>query len=132
VTMTDPIADLLTRIRNASAAMHPHLDVPSSKLKREVLRVLKEEKYIENYTYIPGKWQGMLRVYLKYTPEREEVITGIKRVSKPGLRKYVGVDEIPNVVGGLGVAILSTPKGVLSGTKAREQRVGGELLCVVW
>jgi len=112
--------------------MHPHLDVPSSKLKREILRVLKEEKYIENYTFLPDNKQGMLRIYLKYTPEKERVITGITRVSKPGLRKYVGVDEIPNVVGGLGVAVLSTPKGVLSGRKAREQRVGGELLCVVW
>jgi len=132
MTMTDPVADLLTRVRNANAAMHPHLDVPSSKLKREILRVLKEEKYIENYTFLPDNKQGMLRIYLKYTPEKERVIMGIKRVSKPGLRKYVGVDEIPNVVGGLGVAVLSTPKGVLSGRKAREQRVGGELLCVVW
>jgi len=132
MTMTDPVADLLTRVRNANAAMHPHLDVPSSKLKREILRVLKEEKYIENYTFLPDNKQGMLRIYLKYTPEKERVITGITRVSKPGLRKYVGVDEIPNVVGGLGVAVLSTPKGVLSGRKAREQRVGGELLCVVW
>jgi small subunit ribosomal protein S8 len=130
--MTDPIADMLTRIRNANAAMHPHLDVPSSKLKREILRVLKEERYIDNYTFIADGKQGMLRIYLKYTPDRERVITEIKRVSKPGLRKYVGADEIPDVVGGLGLAILSTPKGVLSGTRARRERLGGELLCTVW
>jgi small subunit ribosomal protein S8 len=132
MTMTDPIADMLTRIRNANAAMHPCLDVPASKLKREILRVLKEEKYIENYTYIEDKKQGMLRVYLRYTPERERIITGIRRISSPGLRKYVRADEIPEVVGGLGETILSTPKGILSGRKAREQGVGGELLCTVW
>lgn len=132
MSMTDPVADMLTRIRNANAAMHPHLDMPSSKLKREILRVLKEEEYIDNYTFVPDKKQGMLRVYLKYTSERERVITEINRVSRPGLRKYVGADEIPEVLGGLGLAIVSTPKGILSGEKARQQRVGGELLCVVW
>jgi small subunit ribosomal protein S8 len=132
MNMTDPIADLLTRIRNANAAMHPYLDVPSSKLKQQVLHVLKEEKYIDTYTFLPDKKQGMLRIRLKYTPERERVITGIKRVSKPGLRRYVRADEIPSVMGGLGVAVLSTPKGVLSDKKAREKRVGGELLCMVW
>jgi small subunit ribosomal protein S8 len=132
MTMTDPVADMLTRIRNANAAMHPHLDVPSSKFKQDILRVLKEEKYIDDYTYIEAKTQGMLRIYLKYTPERERIITGIKKISKPGLRKYVKADEIPEVMGGLGLAILSTPKGVFSGTKAREERIGGELLCMVW
>ena len=132
MTMTDPIADMLTRIRNANAAMHPHLDVPSSKLKGDLLRTLKEEKYIDNYTFIEDKRQGMLRIYLRYTPERERVITGIKRVSRPGLRRYVRVDQIPEVMGGLGLAILSTPKGILSGRKARQQGVGGELLCLVW
>ncbi len=132
MSMSDPVADMLTRIRNANSAMHPHLDMPSSKLKREILRVLKEEEYIDNYTFVPDKKQGMLRVYLKYTSERERVITGIKRVSRPGLRKYVGADEIPEVLGGLGLAILSTPKGILSGQKARQQRVGGELVCMVW
>ncbi|NQT84300.1 30S ribosomal protein S8 [bacterium] len=132
MTMTDPIADMLTRIRNANSEMHPYLDLPSSKLKQEILRVLKEEQYIENYTFIADKKQGMLRVYLKYTRGKEKVITGIRRVSKPGLRKYVGADEIPVVVGGYGLAILSTPKGVLSGKKARRQRAGGELLCIVW
>jgi len=132
MTMTDPIADMLTRIRNANSAMLPHADMSASKLKAEVLRVLKEEKYIDSYSLVGDRKQGMLRVYLKYTPERERVITGIRRVSKPGLRKYVTVDEIPEIMGGLGVAILSTPKGVLSDKKARERRVGGELLCVVW
>ena len=132
MTMTDPIADMLTRIRNANAAMHSHLDVPASKLKREVLRVLKEEKYIGDYTFIADKKQGMLRVYLKYTPESERVITGIQRVSRPGLRKYVGADEIPQVMGGLGLVVLSTPGGVLSGEKARQQRGSLRLLCTVW
>lgn len=130
--MTDPIGDLLTRIRNANAARHVHLDVPASRLKQEILRVLKEEKYIGNYTFLPDNKQGMLRVYLRYTPDRERVITAIRRVSRPGLRKYVRADGIPNVMGGLGIAVLSTPKGVLSDKKARENRVGGELLCVVW
>jgi len=132
MTMTDPIADMLTRIRNANSAMHPHLDVPASKLKREILRVLKDEKYIHNYAYIRDKKQGMLRIHLKYTPQRERAITGIKRVSKPGLRRYVTAGEIPEVMGGLGLAILSTPKGVLSGEQARQQGIGGELLCMVW
>ncbi len=132
MTMTDPVADMLTRIRNASSAMHPYLDVPSSKLKREILCVLKEEKYIDDFTFIGDKKPGTLRVYLKYTTDREKVITGIKRISRPGLRKYVRVDEIPDVMGGLGLAILSTSKGVLSSRKAREQRLGGELLCLVW
>lgn len=132
MSMTDPIADILTRIRNANSAMHPHLDVASSKLKREILRVLKEEKYIEDYTYIPNKKQGMLRIYLRYTPDREKVITGIKRISRPGLRKYVGADEIPEVMGGLGSVVLSTSKGLLSGRQARQQRVGGEILFMVW
>lgn len=132
MTMTDPIADMLTRIRNANAEVHPYLDVPSSKLKQEVLRVLKEERYIENYSFVADKKQGMLRITLKYGPERERAITGIRRVSRPGLRKYVGVEEIPEVMGGLGLALLSTSRGVLSGEKARREGVGGELLCLVW
>ena len=132
MTMTDPIADMLTRIRNANAEVHPYLDVPSSKLKQEVLRVLKEEGYIENYSFVADKKQGMLRIHLKYGQERERAITGIRRVSRPGLRNYVGVEEIPQVMGGLGLALLSTSRGVLSGEKARRQNVGGELLCLVW
>ena len=132
MTMTDPVADMLTRIRNANAEMHPHLDVPSSKCKQDILRVLKEEGYVENYAYIEDKKQGMLRIHLKYGPSRERVITGIRRVSRPGLRKYVGVEDIPRVMGGLGVAVLSTSKGVLSGERARRKRLGGELLCIVW
>ena len=132
MTMTDPIADMLTRIRNANAEVHLYLDVPSSKLKQEVLRVLKEEGYIENYSFVADKKQGMLRIHLKYGQERERAITGIRRVSRPGLRTYVGVEEIPQVMGGLGLALLSTSRGVLSGEKARRQNVGGELLCLVW
>jgi small subunit ribosomal protein S8 len=132
MTMTDPIADLLTRIRNANSALHPYLDVPSSKLKQQVLRVLKEGRYIDNYTFVEDNKQGMLRVYLRYTPERERIITGIQKVSKPGLRKYVKAGEIPEVMGGYGMSVLSTPKGVVSGEKARELRVGGEILCLVW
>lgn len=132
MTMTDPIADMLTRIRNANSAMLPHVDIPASKLKNEILKVLKEERYIDSFSLVGDRKQGMIRVYLKYTPERERVIAGIRRASTPGLRRYVTVGSIPNVMGGLGLAILSTPKGVLSDKKAREQRLGGELLCIVW
>ena len=132
MTMTDPVADMLTRIRNANAELHPYLDVPSSKLKQEVLRVLKEENYVDNYTFIDDRKQGMIRIHLRYGPEGERVITGIKKVSRPGLRRYVGADEIPEVMGGLGLTILSTSKGVLSGARARKERLGGEVLCMVW
>jgi small subunit ribosomal protein S8 len=130
---TDPIADLLTRIRNASRAKHPRVDVPLSKLKAEVARVLKEEGYISTFKLVDdGKPTKQLRIFLKYTPDKRGVITGIKRISRPGSRRYVGAGEIRAIMGGLGLSILTTPRGVMSGRAARKARVGGELLCEVW
>ncbi len=130
--VTDPIADLLTRIRNGSMAEHEKVDVPASKLKVRVAEILKEEGFIKNYRVVEDRRQGVLRVYLKYGPGQERVITGLRRVSKPGRRLYVGADKIPSVLGGMGVAVLSTPRGVLPDREARRQRVGGEVLCFVW
>jgi small subunit ribosomal protein S8 len=133
--MTDPIADMLTRIRNAIMAEHTSLVLPSSKLKLAVLDILKEQGFIQNYDVIPDHPQSSVRVWLKYTGERKErraVITGLKRVSSPGCRVYVGHDEIPWVHSGLGVAILSTPRGVVTGRQARKMGIGGEVLCYVW
>jgi small subunit ribosomal protein S8 len=129
---TDPIADLLTRIRNATRAKHPRVDLPASKLKLEVTRILKEEGYIANYKVVDEKGKKTLRVFLRYTPDRRSVITDLKRVSRPGSRRYVGKFDIRPVVGGMGVAIVSTPRGVMTGSSARKQGVGGELLCEVW
>lgn len=132
MSMSDPIADLLTRIRNANQALKPHADVPASRLKREVLRVLRETRYIDSYDVLDDKRQGVLRVYLKYTPERERVIAGLRRVSRPGLRKYVKAKQVPRVLGGLGVAVVSTPKGVMTDEECRREHVGGEVICYVW
>ena len=129
---SDPIADLLTRIRNASRAEHEKVDIPASKLKVRITELLKEEGFIKNFRFIEDRRQGTLRVYLKYGPGQERVITGLRRVSKPGRRLYVGADRIPNVLGGMGMAILSTPRGVLPDREARRLRVGGEVLCYVW
>jgi small subunit ribosomal protein S8 len=130
---TDPIADLLTRIRNATRAKHARLDVPASKLKTEIARILKEEGYISTYKLVEeNKVRKTLRVFLKYTPDKRSVITGLRRVSRPGSRNYVGASEIRAVVGGLGISILTTPRGVMTGRAARKARVGGELLCEVW
>jgi small subunit ribosomal protein S8 len=130
---TDPIADLLTRIRNAALAKHARVDMPASKLKTEVVRVLKEEGFIATYKLVEEtKAKKVLRVFLKYTPDRRSVITGLRRISKPGSRRYVGVTGIRSVVGGLGVSILTTPRGVMTGRAARKERVGGEVLCEVW
>jgi len=131
-TVTDPIADMLTRIRNGSMAEHEKVDIPASKLKVRIAELLKEEGFIKNLRLIEDRKQGILRVYLKYGPGQERVITGLRRVSKPGRRLYVGADKIPSVLGGMGVAVLSTPRGVLPDREARRQRVGGEVLCFVW
>ncbi|MBI4011230.1 MAG: 30S ribosomal protein S8 [Candidatus Rokubacteria bacterium] len=131
-TVTDPIADMLARIRNGSMAEHEKVDVPASKLKVRIAELLKEEGFIKNFRLIEDRKQGILRVYLKYGPGQERVITGLRRVSKPGRRLYVGADKIPTVLGGMGVAILSTPRGVMPDREARRQRVGGEVLCFVW
>lgn len=130
---TDPIADFLTRLRNASAAKHQRVDVPVSKLKTEIARILKEEGYISTYKLVDeNKTRKVLRVFLKYTPDRRSVISGVKRISRPGARAYVGSTEIRPVVGGLGISILTTPRGVMSGRGARKNKIGGEILCEVW
>jgi small subunit ribosomal protein S8 len=129
---TDPIADMLTRIRNAAMAKHPRVDLPSSKLKVEVARILKDEGYLANYKVVDEKGKKTLRVFMRYSPDRRCVITDLKRVSRPGSRRYVGKTEIRSVVGGMGISILSTPRGLMTGQAARKEGVGGELLCEVW
>ena len=130
--VTDPVADMLARIRNGSLAEHEKVDIPSSKLRVRLAEILKEEGFIKNFRLIEDKRQGVLRVYLKYGPGQERVISGLRRVSKPGKRLYVGADRIPSVLGGMGVAILSTPQGVLTDRESRKAKVGGEVLCYVW
>lgn len=129
---TDPIADMLTRIRNAVRARHPRVDLPASKLKVEIARILKEEGYVSTYKIVDENKKKMLRVFFRYTADKRSVITGLKRVSRPGCRRYVGKSEIRPVVGGMGVSIVSTPRGVMTGQTARKEGVGGELLCEVW
>jgi small subunit ribosomal protein S8 len=123
---------MLTRIRNGSGAEHEKVDIPASRLKVRLAEILKAEGFIKNYRVIEDKRQGVLRVYLKYGPGQERVITGIRRVSKPGRRLYVGAGKVPSVLGGIGVAILSTPRGVLTDRDSRKAKVGGEVLCYVW
>ena len=130
---TDPIADFLTSIRNAVAAKHQRVDVPASRLKSEIARILKEEGYISTFkTVDENKTHKVLRVFLKYTPDRRSVITGLKRISRPGQRNYVGAMDMKPVVGGLGISIVTTPKGLMTGRAAKKAKVGGELLCEVW
>ena len=129
---TDPIADLLTRIRNAARAKHPRVDLPSSKLKVEVARILKDEGYLSNYKVVEEKGKKTLRVFLRYTPDRHSVITDLKRVSRPGSRRYTGKTGIRPVVGGMGISILSTPRGLMTGQSARKAGLGGEVMCEVW
>jgi small subunit ribosomal protein S8 len=128
---TDPIADMLTRIRNATAARHPKVDVPASKLKAEIARILKEEGYILNYKVAEEGARKTIKIYLKYQPNTKPVISELERISRPGCRVFVSCDEIPRVMGGLGVNILTTPRGVMTGRDARKQRVGGEVMCQV-
>ena len=129
---TDPVADMLTRIRNASRAKHPRVDLPSSKLKVEIARIMKEEGFLSNYKVVEEKGKKMLRIFLRYTSDRRCVITDLQRVSRPGSRRYVGKFSIRPVVGGMGIAIVSTPRGIMTGNSARKEGVGGELLCEVW
>src|SRR5262252_7465783 len=130
---TDPIADFFTRVRNATAAKHQRVDVPVSKLKTEIARILKEEGYISTYKMVEeNKSRKTLRVFLKYTPDRRSVITGLKRISRPGQRLYVGKMDMKPVVGGLGISIVTTPKGLMTGRAAKKAKIGGELLCEVW
>jgi small subunit ribosomal protein S8 len=133
MSMSDPIADMLTRIRNAGRARLRRVDIPASKLKLEIARILLKERFISNYKFIgEGSTQGTIRVYLKYTPEEEPVITGLQRVSRPGLRRYCAAEEVPRVLGGMGVSILSTSRGIMTGREAKKTGVGGEILCNVW
>jgi len=133
MNLTDPVADFLTRIRNSIRARHQKLDVPASKLKAEIARILKEEGYISTYKMVEeNKSRKTLRIFLKYTPDRRSVITGMKRISRPGQRNYLGSRDVRPVVGGLGINILTTPKGVMTGRSARKSNVGGEILCEVW
>jgi small subunit ribosomal protein S8 len=132
MNMTDPIADMLTRIRNGVRARLPKIDVPSSKLKVEIARILKDEGYIANFRTVEDGKQGSIRIFLRYGPGWERVITDLQRVSKPGCRIYCGKGEIPRVYGGLGINILSTSRGVMTGRQAARTGVGGEILCNVW
>ena len=132
MNMTDPVADMITRIRNGVRAKLPRVDVPHSKLKVEIARILKDEGYVSNYKLVEDGRQGMLRVYLKYGPGMERVITDLQRVSRPGCRIYCGKDKIPRVYGGLGINILSTSRGLMTGKSAAREGVGGEILVNVW
>ncbi|MDD4296441.1 MAG: 30S ribosomal protein S8 [Ruminiclostridium sp.] len=129
---TDVIADMLTRVRNAASSRHEIVDVPASNLKRRIAEILVEEGYIKNFSEINDKKQGVIRITLKYTENKRNVISGIKRISKPGLRVFAGKDELPKVLGGLGIAIVSTSKGVMTDRAARKEGVGGEVLAFVW
>ncbi|KGX89345.1 MULTISPECIES: 30S ribosomal protein S8 [Pontibacillus] len=132
MVMTDPIADMLTRIRNANMVRHEKLEVPASKLKKEVADILKREGFVRDYEFVEDDKQGILRIFLKYGANNERVISGLKRISKPGLRVYAKADELPRVLNGLGVAVVSTSHGVLTDKEARQQAIGGEVLAYVW
>ncbi len=130
--MTDPIADLLTRIRNANDAKHATVEIPASNLKYEIANILKEEGFVKNVDYIKNDKQGTVRINLKYGPNDEKIITGLKRISKPGLRIYAKADEVPKVLNGLGIALISTSEGVVTDKVARAKNIGGEVLAYVW
>ena len=139
MSMTDPIADYLTRIRNATRARHSKVDIPASNLLKEMTRILQEEGYIRNFTVVENNQQGVLRVYLKYNENKKSAITGLKRVSRPGFRQYTKINEIPRVLNGLGISIITTPKGILTGNKAKKEKFLArsiykleEVLCIVW
>jgi len=132
MSMTDPISDLLTRIRNALMARHAIVNVPASRMKLEIVKILKDEGYVENFKVVEGAHQGQIAIDLKYGQEGRRAITGLERVSKPGRRIYRGKDEIPDVLNGLGITIISTSKGVMTGKTCRDRGVGGEVLCNVW
>ena len=132
MTMTDPIADMLTRIRNANMVKHETVDVPASNMKKEIARILLEEGFIRGYDVIEDGKQGIIRIQLKYGQMSERVITGLKRISKPGMRVYAANQEIPKVLNGLGISIISTSKGILTDKQARKENVGGEVICYVW
>jgi small subunit ribosomal protein S8 len=132
MTMTDPIADMLTRVRNASSAMHDEVSIPSSKIKENIARILVDEGYVDSYEVSSDNGHSVITIRLRYSDERERVISGIRRISKPGRRVYRGAQELPRVLGGLGVAIISTSQGVMTDQQARRAKVGGEVLAYVW
>lgn len=132
MVMTDPIADMLTRIRNANTVRHETVEIPASKIKREIAEILKQEGFVRDAEYIEDNKQGIIRLFLKYGQNNERVITGLKRISKPGLRVYAKSTELPRVLGGLGIAILSTSKGLMTDKAARQAKTGGEIICYVW
>ena len=132
MTMTDPIADMLTRIRNANTANHETVEIPASKMKKSIAEILLAEGYIKGFEIIDDNKQGIIKVEMKYGQNKEKVINGIKKISKPGLKVYAKANEIPRVLGGLGIAIISTSKGIMSDKEARKQGVGGEVICYVW
>lgn len=132
MSMTDPIADFLTRIRNANMVRHESLEVPASKIKRDIAEILKREGFIRNVEYIDDDKQGIIRVFLKYGKDNQRVISGLKRISKPGLRSYVKADAVPKVLNGLGIAIISTSEGVVTDKEARAKKIGGEVLAYIW
>lgn len=132
MVVSDPIADMLTRIRNANTVRHETVEIPASKIKRDIAEILKREGFVRDTEYIEDNKQGIIRVFLKYGADNERVITGLKRISKPGLRVYTNSTQVPRVLGGLGIAILSTSKGVMTDKEARSSKAGGEVLCYVW
>jgi len=132
MVMTDPIADFLTRIRNANTVYHDKVEAPASRIKKAIAAILRDEGFVKDYEFIDDGKQGIIRVYLKYGASKERVITGLKRISKPGLRVYARKDDVPKVLGGLGIAIISTSKGIMSDKKARREGLGGEVICYVW
>ncbi|MDD6299996.1 30S ribosomal protein S8 [Hornefia butyriciproducens] len=132
MTMTDPIADMLTRIRNANSVGHESVEIPASKMKKAIAQILLDEGYIENFEVIDDVVQGTIKVTLKYGANKERVISGIKKISKPGLKVYAKASDVPRVLGGLGIAVISTSSGIISDKKARELGVGGEVICYVW
>lgn len=132
MTMTDPIADMLTRIRNANMVNHESVEIPGSRLKVAIAEILKQEGFIKEYEFKKDNKQGTIKVFLKYGPNREKVLSGLKRISKPGLRVYAPKDDLPKVLGGLGIAIISTSQGIMTDKTARKAGVGGEVLCYIW
>lgn len=132
MVMSDPIADMLTRIRNANTVRHETVEMPASKMKKQIAEILKREGFIRDAEYIEDNKQGIIRIFLKYGPSQERVITGLKRISKPGLRVYTQSTEVPRVLGGLGIAIISTSKGIMTDKEARQVKSGGEVVCYVW
>jgi small subunit ribosomal protein S8 len=130
--LTDPIADMLTRIRNSILIKAEKVDIPASRLKVEIAKIMKEEGFIKSYKIIKDRKQGVLRVTLKYAPDNKPIVEGLKRISKPGRRVYVGKDEVPSVMSGMGIAVVTTPKGILTDKACRREGVGGEVLCYIW